>query len=107
MELAIRKIRGYFQYYSNWIGFITSIIWVILAIMRFGTYYHWREDYYCNEDKVSCDVSLYPCPADPDWDNDKHDHPCYRNAALTEIYDILGDTGCIIMVQNGSLITAE
>ena len=90
MELAIRRPSGYFQYYSNWVGFITSIIWVILAILRFATLFKWRQSYYCED--IKCDdfpsFEPDPCPGDPDWNNDTSDHPCFRNTPLTEIYMI-------------------
>ena len=88
IELGIRGFTGYFQYYSNWLGFINSIIWIILAAIRFVTYSHFLDSYYCQLDNCPT-IESFPCPADVDFNIELHDDPCYRNAPLTEIYMIL------------------
>eukprot|EP01083_Nonionella_stella_P042856 115652_1 len=74
-ELTIRKLFGYFQYWTNVVGFICAINWCILAVIRFHTYYDNFDYYECNGD----------------------DEACYRNAPLTKLYMILWSIQVILL----------
>eukprot|EP01084_Bolivina_argentea_P057973 105879_1 len=96
-ELTIRRL-AYFEYYNNLVGCIISINWIILACLRFVTYYHLLEDYYCNVNKVDCDIEILDKICESPYNkNNKFNDACFRNAPLTKIYMIFWSIQLILL----------